>query len=75
MQVSSQLHVMAAVPLGKEPPNIHYIGSWEGPRASLDAVEKKNLLHGCCKLAFEQCGGATNPTMSSLPTGCHNTKK
>jgi hypothetical protein len=26
-------------------PDTHWIGDWVGPRASLDAVEKRNILH------------------------------
>jgi hypothetical protein len=32
-----------ALPLGERGPNIHHIGSWVGPRAGLDAVEKKEF--------------------------------
>jgi hypothetical protein len=43
MEVSSQLHALAALPAGKEPLVLHWIGGLMGPRAGLDAVvERKN---------------------------------
>jgi hypothetical protein len=42
MEVSGQLHAMAALPLEKEP-LISSGGSWVGPRASLDCVEKRKI--------------------------------
>jgi hypothetical protein len=36
---------LTALPLGKEPPVSNGAGGWVGPRASLKAVKKKNLLH------------------------------
>jgi len=42
--VRGQLHAMAALPPGKKTPGIYWIGDWEGPRAGLDAVEKRNVL-------------------------------
>jgi len=38
MEVSGQLHVPVA--LTREASHTHSIGSWVGPRADLDAVEK-----------------------------------
>jgi len=38
MEVSSQLHALAALPPGEGAPGIHWIGGWVGPRASLEAV-------------------------------------
>jgi hypothetical protein len=29
---------------GKDPPGIHWIGGWVGPRVGLDAVEKRKFL-------------------------------
>jgi len=43
MEVSDQLHAPAALPPGKEPPGTHWIGGWVGPRAVLDAVEKRKI--------------------------------
>jgi hypothetical protein len=45
MEVSGQLHAPAALPPGKESPGIHWIGGWVGPRAGLDATEKREALH------------------------------
>jgi hypothetical protein len=42
MEVTLQLHAMATLPLGKEPPVP--TGDWTGPRASVDAVEKREIL-------------------------------
>jgi hypothetical protein len=42
--VSGQFHAPAALPLGKEPFNTHWIGGWEGLRAGLHDVEKKKFL-------------------------------
>jgi hypothetical protein len=41
MEESGQLHAPATLPAGKETP----IGGWVGPRAGVDAVEKRNLAH------------------------------
>jgi hypothetical protein len=43
MEVSSQVHAPAALPSGRVS-SIYYIGVWVGPRAGLDAVEKKKPL-------------------------------
>jgi hypothetical protein len=43
--VSGQLHVPAALPLGKEPPGTHWIGGLVGPRTGLEDVEKRNFLN------------------------------
>jgi hypothetical protein len=42
MEVTLQLHAFATLPPGKEPPVP--TGDWVGPRASLDAVEKREIL-------------------------------
>ena len=34
----------ALVPPAKEPPGIHWLGGWVGPRTHLDAVEKRIYL-------------------------------
>jgi hypothetical protein len=41
MEVSGQLHALAALPPGKEFPCIHGTGGWVGPRAVLDVVAKR----------------------------------
>jgi len=41
MEVSGQLCAVTTLPPGKEPPSIHWIGGWVGPRASLDAMTKR----------------------------------
>jgi hypothetical protein len=43
MEVSGQLNAPAALPPGKEPLGTHLIGGWVGPRAVLDAVEKRKI--------------------------------
>jgi hypothetical protein len=44
MEATVQLHALAALPPRKEPPVTHWIGGSVGPRAGLDAVEKKKIL-------------------------------
>jgi hypothetical protein len=44
MEVSGQLHTLAALPPGEEP--LVPIG-WMGPRAILDAVVKREILSPC----------------------------
>jgi hypothetical protein len=52
---SSQLHAPAALPQGKAPGN-HWILGWMGPRAGLDAVEKRKILNSrypsLCRLSY-----------------------
>jgi hypothetical protein len=43
MEVTGQLHALAALLLGKEPPSIHWIGGWMGLRAGLDMVSKSKI--------------------------------
>jgi hypothetical protein len=43
MEVSSQLHALAALSQGKEPLGIHLIGGWVYLRAGLDAVAKRKI--------------------------------
>jgi hypothetical protein len=45
MEVSGQLHAPAALPPGKEPLVLNWIGGWVGPIVSLVAVEKRKILH------------------------------
>jgi hypothetical protein len=42
MEVSGQLHALAALPPGKDP-GTHWIGGWVGPRAVLDPVVKRKI--------------------------------
>jgi hypothetical protein len=46
MEVSGQLHTLAALPPGKESPipSLPWIGGWMGPRAGLDAVSERKIL-------------------------------
>jgi hypothetical protein len=47
MGVSGQRHALAALyPLGKDP-GTHWIGSWVGPRAGLDAGARRKILCLC----------------------------
>jgi hypothetical protein len=41
MEMSGQLHALAALPPGKYPPSTRWIGGWVGSRAGLDAVVKR----------------------------------
>jgi hypothetical protein len=50
MDVSGQLHTAAALPPGKELPDIHWIGGWVDPRAGLDAVKLRKISCSCQKL-------------------------
>jgi hypothetical protein len=43
MEVSGQLHALAALPPGERAPGIHWIGGWVGPRAILDTVVKRKI--------------------------------
>jgi hypothetical protein len=47
MEVSVQLHFLAALPTGKKVPGTHRIGGWVGPRAGLDAVVERKILSPC----------------------------
>jgi hypothetical protein len=46
MDVSGQLHVPAALSPGKDPPSVHWLKSWVGPRAGLGEGEKILALPG-----------------------------
>jgi hypothetical protein len=43
MEVSGQLHALAALPPRKNARGTHWIGSWVGPRVDLDSVEYTKL--------------------------------
>jgi hypothetical protein len=44
MEVSGQFHAPAALPPGESAPGTHWIGGWVGPRADVDAVEKRKIF-------------------------------
>jgi hypothetical protein len=44
MEVSGQLQATAALLPRKRAPNTHWRGGWVGPRAGLDAVDKRKNL-------------------------------
>jgi hypothetical protein len=44
MEVRGHLHASAAYIPGEIAPGTHSIGGWVGPRAGLDAVEKRKIL-------------------------------
>jgi hypothetical protein len=48
MEVSSELHALAALPPGKNH-GTHRIGGWIGPRAGLDTLEKR-MSYSCQNL-------------------------
>jgi hypothetical protein len=43
MEVSGQLHALAALPPRDKAPGTHWIGGWLGSRAVLDAVVKRKI--------------------------------
>jgi hypothetical protein len=44
MEVTSQIHTLAALPPDEEPaPSTHWIGGWVGPSAALDVVVKRKI--------------------------------
>jgi hypothetical protein len=44
MEVSGQLHALVALPPRKELPGANRIGGWVGPRADVDATEKRRIM-------------------------------
>jgi hypothetical protein len=44
MEVSGQLHAMAALPPGERAPGTHWIGGWVDSSAGLDDMEKRKFL-------------------------------
>jgi hypothetical protein len=44
LEVSGQLHALAALSRKETAPGIHWIGGWVGPRAGLDDLEEKIFL-------------------------------
>jgi len=63
MEVSGQLHTLADLPLGKEPPDTHWIGGWVGPRAGLDVMVKRKISNPC--QASNTCSSSPKP--SAIP--------
>jgi hypothetical protein len=47
MDVSSQLHVPAALPSEKEPPGTNWTGGWVDTRVGVEAVVKRKILSPC----------------------------
>jgi len=47
MEVSDQLHTLAASPPGKEPLIPYWIGGWVDPKASLDTAVKRKIPSPC----------------------------
>ena len=48
MEVSGQLHDLAALPPGKRAPGAHRTGGYEDPKAGMDALEKRKKKVSCC---------------------------
>jgi hypothetical protein len=68
MEVSGQLHALAALPLGKEQLVSHWIGGWMGPRASLDMVAKRKIPSLCWESNHHlDCSLVTIPTVIPAP--------
>jgi hypothetical protein len=44
LEVSGQLHTLATLPPGREPPSTNWIGNWVGPGSSLDNMERGKYL-------------------------------
>jgi hypothetical protein len=44
MEVSGQLHILAALSLGKEPPSTLWIGGWVSPGTGTHDMEKRKIL-------------------------------
>jgi hypothetical protein len=43
MEVSGQLHALAALPPRERAPDTHWVGGWVDPRTVLDAVVKRKI--------------------------------
>jgi hypothetical protein len=43
LEIGGQLHTLAALPPGKQPPSTHWIGRWVGPRTGLDNLKKRKF--------------------------------
>jgi hypothetical protein len=44
MEVSGQLHTLAALTPRERVPDTHWIEGWMSPRISLDAIDKRKIL-------------------------------
>jgi hypothetical protein len=44
MEVIGQVHNLVALPLGKYPIGIHWIGGWVSARAGVDVVAERKIL-------------------------------
>jgi hypothetical protein len=53
MDEDGQLHASATLIPGKEPPNAYCIRSEVGPRASLNAMEKRKMSYPCHELSLD----------------------
>jgi hypothetical protein len=64
MKVRGQLHAPAAIPQGKESPMP--LGGWVGPRAGLNAVEKRMISCPCRE--SNSISSAVRPKVCSYTT-------
>jgi len=69
MVVGSQLHAPAALPLGKEPPNIHWIGGWMGLSEKLVGAQPVKILP-----IFTSVGCLLHPKLENVPCCGDNAK-
>jgi hypothetical protein len=63
MEVSGQLHSPAALPTV-----IHWIGGWVGPRAGLNAVEKRKIVVMLSLCVFMSCRSSSSAENRCLLT-------
>lgn len=47
MDISGQLHDLAALPPGNKAPNAHRTGGYVDPKAGMDALEKRKQKVSC----------------------------
>jgi hypothetical protein len=65
MEANSQRKPPATLLPGKETPDTHWIGGWVGPKAGLDAVEKRNI--------YFLCQESISGSVAVLPLACRFT--